>query len=107
MKFQFTATSRITLEHNQGDATSYHRTTQVRLDVSNNLDAKQYIDRGVPKKKGVKPLTEALIQGLVANIHAAHDKEYWDSAEHLRYIISKLERGFSHVVDVKNDYYND
>lgn len=105
MKFQFTATSRITLRHKPGDKDSKHQSTEIRLEVSNNMDARQYIDRGVPRKEGIKPLTLALTQGLIANIHAAHDKGYWDSAKHLRFIISELERGFARVGDVSEADY--
>ncbi len=51
-------------------------------------------------KDGVKALTQVLVQGLNANIQGAHQKGNWDSAEHLRYVISELERSFVAVVDV-------
>lgn len=44
---------------------------------------------------GVKAMTQGFIQGLVTNIHAAHQNGTWDSAKHLRYIINELERGFA------------
>jgi hypothetical protein len=46
-------------------------------------------------EKGTKIATIVLIQGLVSNIHAAHQKGLWDSADHLKYIIKELERGFA------------
>ena len=39
--------------------------------------------------------------GLVGNIHNGHSQKHWDSAEHLRYIISELERGFVQVTHLK------
>jgi len=45
--------------------------------------------------QGVKAVTDGLIQGLVANIHYAHQTGIRQSAEHLRHIIAELERGFS------------
>lgn len=107
MKVQFTATSRLTLEHNQEDETSRHHSTEVRLECSNNLDTRRYADRGIPKKEGVKPLTLALTQGLIANIHAAHDSEYWDSAKHLRFIIDELELGFVQTSPVQQGIFED
>ena len=106
MKFQFTAIARITLEHTPGATTSQHLSTDVVLECSSNMDASAYSDRGLPKKEGVKPLTMALTQGLIANIHAAHDKGYWDSAHHLRHIIGELERGFARVSEVKTEKFN-
>lgn len=50
---------------------------------------------GVVNKDGLKAQTQGLIQGLIANIHFAHQREYWDSVEHLRYIIENLEKGFA------------
>jgi hypothetical protein len=64
------------------------------------LVAKEDIERnwrdkeGVVNEYGVKVQTQGLIQGLIANIHWAHQNEKWDSAEHLRYVIENLERGF-------------
>jgi hypothetical protein len=107
MKFQFTATSRITMVHTKGEATSQHESTEILLSVSNNLDPRKYLDRGVPRKEGVKPLTIALTHGLIANIHAAHERGFWDSAEHLRFIINELETGFSRVADVTEDDYKE
>jgi len=49
---------------------------------------------------GMKLQTEGLVQGLVANIHSAHEHGTWDSAEHLRYIIKQLEDRFVKQYDV-------
>lgn len=100
MKFQFTAISRMTLDHTPEALTSQLISTEVLLECSNNIDASQYSDRGCPKKEGIKPLTMAFTQGLIANIHAAHEMGYWSSAEHLRHIIGELERGFIQVPEV-------
>lgn len=98
MQASFTGISRITLEPNPDGKSSSHIATDFRLEVSKNQDRKVFLDfNDRPKKEGVKPLTQTFIQGLVGNIHFAHDKGYWDSAEHLRYIISELTRGFATV----------
>jgi hypothetical protein len=95
MKYSFTAISRITLEHEEGWRTPILNKTDLILETSPNLDKKVYLDdHNLPIKEGVKPLTAALLHGLVANMHMAHEKGFWDSAEHLRFIIAELEKGF-------------
>lgn len=51
-------------------------------------------------KFGVKALSQVLVQGLNANIQGAHQNGIMDSAEHLRYVISELERAFVNVTEV-------
>jgi len=98
MQFEFEGKCVIKLEHKEGDKTSKHVKTDFNLSVSENLDVNQYLDKDeLPTEVGVKALTNCFVQGLVGNIHYAHEKGYRDSAEHLRYIISELERGFIQV----------
>lgn len=79
-----------------------HRGTEFNLYMSSNLDQSHYITKeGVPNAEGAKALTQVLVQGLVANIHSCHEEGYIDSAEHLRAIISELERGFIEVTNVE------
>lgn len=52
-------------------------------------------ESGQFNKDGLKAQTQAMVQGLVANIFAGHEDKEWDSAEHLRYIIKNLENGFA------------
>ena len=88
----------VTLQHIKGEKTVSHIHTDFNLDVSSNLDKSQYQDKdGLPTAVGSKTLTNAFVQGLIGNIHHAHDKGFHDSAEHLRYIIAELERGFAQV----------
>lgn len=95
MKFEFEGKCVLQLEHEPGMKTSKHVQTKFNLDVSRNLERKQYLDKeDLPTADGVKALTNVFIQGLVGNIHHAHNKGYWTDAEHIRYIISELERGF-------------
>lgn len=95
MQYHITAIVKATADYQQGDTSSRHVATDFRLEVSKHLDQSKYNDkRGLPTKDGSHALTVTLIQGLVGNIHHAHQKGYKDSAEHLRYIISELERGF-------------
>lgn len=39
-------------------------------------------------------MTLAMVQGLLGNIHRAHQDGAWDSAMHLREIIKQLQDGF-------------
>lgn len=68
------------------------------LKFSDNIDKKMYWDGNKLNTSGSKAFSNVLIQGLVSNIHTSHDNGCWDSAEHLRYIISELERGFVTIV---------
>lgn len=88
----------LTLDHKKGSKKSEHVATDFNLSVSENLDQSVYLDKdGVPTEIGSKTLTNVLVQGLVGNIHQAHQNGYWDRAEHLRYAIAELERGFAGV----------
>jgi hypothetical protein len=102
MEFSFEAKVVLTLEHKQGMATSKHVATDFNLEVDKQLDRKQYLDsEDLPTEAGSKVLSNILVQGLVGNIHMAHEKGFRDSAEHLRWIISELERGFVTVANVE------
>lgn len=70
------------------------------------LDKKKYLDENNrPTKLGIHTVSNVLTQGLIGVIHVAHQKGYWDSAKHLRYIISELERGFVENVKVKESVF--
>jgi len=102
MEFSFEAKVVLTLEHKKGSSKSNHVATDFNLRVSKELDPKQYLDsEDLPTQAGSKVLSNVLIQGLVGNIHLAHEKGFRDSAEHLRWIISELERGFVTVANVE------
>lgn len=102
MEFSFEATVVLTLEHKKGYVFSRHVSTDFNLDVSENLNKKEYLnEKDLPTEKGSQVLTNVLIQGLIGNIHMAHQKGYRDSAEHLRFIIAELERGFLQVANVE------
>jgi len=102
MEFSFEAKVVLTLEHKKGMATSKHVATDFNLEVIGELDRKQYLDKeDLPTEAGSKVLSNVLVQGLVGNIHMAHEKGFRDSAEHLRWIISELERGFVTVASVE------
>jgi|GEM_PF-1686584 len=95
MRYKITGIVTVTADYEPGSQKSTHVATDFRLEVSKNLDQSQYNDhRGLPTKGGSHALTQAFVQGLIGNIHHAHEKGFRDSAENLRYIISELERGF-------------
>ena len=96
MKFYLIGFSRLTLEHKKGNETSSVDAIDINLETSHNMDKSKLFDKDkMPNETGTKMLTQTFVQGLIANIHAAHQKKYWDSAEHLRYIIAELEKGFA------------
>lgn len=98
MKFEIEGRCVVTLEHKEGKKTSSHVATDFNLNVSENVDRNHFLDKeDLPTQAGTKALSQCFIQGLIGNVHYAHEKGYWDSAEHLRYIISELERGFIQV----------
>lgn len=101
MEFTFEGKVVLTLSHNKGDKSSKHVSTDINLFVGKGLKKDQYLDEeDLPTEEGTRSLTQCFVQGLVGNIHQGHEKGYWDSAEHLRYIISELERGFVTVANV-------
>lgn len=98
MKVQLKSICVLELESSEGAKTSKHISTNFNLDVSKNMDRSKYFDKdGLPNAEGSKALTQVFMAGLIANIHNAHNNKFRDSAEHLRYIISELERGFIQV----------
>ena len=102
MEFSFEVKVVLMLEHKPGISTSKHVATDFNLYVSKELDINKYLDKeSLPNKDGSNAISNVLIQGLVANIHMAHEKGFRDSADHLRWIISELERGFVQVTNVE------
>jgi hypothetical protein len=106
MEFYFEGVVKLTLEHTPGDNGSKHVSTDFYLEVSDNIIRDMYLTKDdLPTREGSRVLTSTLVQGLVANIHMAHQQGFRDSAEHLRYIIAELERGFIQVAEAKKAKY--
>lgn len=100
MKFKIEGRCVLTFEHTEGEEKSKHVSTDFNLEVGQNLKRELFLDmEDLPTAVGVKALTQCFVQGLVGNIHYAHNQDFWDSALHLRYIIAELERGFSTVAN--------
>jgi len=101
MEYSFEARVVLELEHKKGCKSSKHIGTKFNLRTSSDLDKKMYMDNnGILNKTGSETLTNVLVQGLIGNIHMANQQGFRNDAEHLRYIISELERGFVAIVEV-------
>lgn len=97
----FTAVSRITLEYTEGEKTSILKGTDLRLECSGNMDRSRYIDgAGLPRKEALKPLTNALLHGLIVNMRMGAAKGWWKEGEHMQYITDQLNRAFVTPGDV-------
>ena len=101
MEFELKAVCKLVLEYNQHDNKTRHVSTSVNLRVSDNLKEQHYVDaKGLPTVYGTEALTNVFVQALIANVHQAHQNDFRDSAEHLRYIIKELECGFTEVTTI-------
>lgn len=78
----------------KGEEKSTIKAVDILLVLPKEVIESAYMENGRPNATGTKLLTQLFIQGLSANIHSAHQTGQRDSAEHLRYIIAELERGF-------------
>lgn len=108
MEFSFEGRVVLTLNHEEGANHSTHVSTDFNLDVIGGLDRTKYLDEeDLPNKEGSKVLTNVLVQGLIGNIHMAHENGYRDSAEHLRWIISELESGFVALTTIEKSYFKE
>lgn len=102
MEINFEARVGLILDHIEGTGKTKLNSTKFNLLVDENLDKSRYIDEEeLPNKEGSIVVTTILVHGLIGNIHMAHEKGYRDSAEHLRWIIGELEKGFASVAEVK------
>jgi len=100
MEVSLKATSTLFLNHDKDSTTI--KEVIFGLSVSSNLDETKYFDQNDnPTPSGSNAITDCLVQGLIGNIHQSHQSGNRDSAEHLRYIISELERGFVENVTIK------
>lgn len=108
MKFSFEGKVVLTLEHKKGWDSPTHVATNFNLYIDEKLDRDLYFDEeGYPNRDGLDVLSNVLVQGVLGNIHAAHQNGLRDSAEHLRWVISELERGFVAQVNVIKSRFED
>ena len=94
MKYSFAVAVHIEAEANFKEGKSKLLKSDVQLFADPGIEKDWRGKDGVVNKEGMKVQTQGLVQGLIANIHWAHQNGYWDSAAHLRYIIENLENGF-------------
>src|SRR6478609_11792101 len=106
MEFGFEARVLLKLAYKEGAKTSKHVATKFYLETFGPVDRKMYIEDELPTKDGSFALSNVLVQGLIGNIHLAHERGWRDSAEHLRWIIAQLEQGFAAVCDVEESTYD-
>lgn len=72
--------------------------THMGLDMSDWMNKSEYFSApNVYNEKGCALFMQAAIDGLVGNLHLAHQKGWWDSAAMLRHIIAELTDGFAKV----------
>jgi len=92
----------VRLSGTDGAKKATHLGSEFNLRVSEELDREKYFDPdGLPNAAGSKLLTVAFVQGVLGNIHFAHQSGFRDSAEHLRYVIEELEKGFVEVASAR------
>lgn len=98
----FTAMSKITVKPNPNGKSSKLLDSNITLKISENLDPDYYYtdnEKGLFKLPAVKVMTQAFVQGLIANVKSAHFNGLWDEAEHMRYIIDELGKSFAEVTN--------
>ena len=104
MEFSFEVMTELLMDHQKGSTGSVVKASWQSLKLSPNLDKSQYLNGdNTPNAEGCKAITTTLVQGLINNLHYAHEQGYRDSAEHLRSIITHLEKGFASVVTVMKE----
>ena len=98
MQYSFKATVIVNYETTSIKGKSRVLSSSLNIQPSTELDERYYKEKsGLLTKEGLKALSSTLTAAMVSCIHAAHQLGYRDSAEHLRHVISDLERGFIQV----------
>lgn len=99
---------KLTLEHKPGWTTSIHRGCKIALILPTGFAEEMYFDKkGDMTLLAAKTQTSIMVSGLAANIHANHETGVWDSAEHLRHIITELEKQFVEVGKIDKPNFNE
>ena len=89
---------------NKGGQKNILKESSTQFHVGEGLHEPAYYNPdGTLNFPGAKTMSQCFVQGLNANIQSAHENGVWDSAEHLRWIISELEKAFVQVVKVVKD----
>jgi hypothetical protein len=94
-EYHFAVITKATFVHEQGAPTSTVKHTDLRLEVSGNLDKTQYLDgKGLPRKDSTKPILGTLVLGLVAAMRNAAQKGWMSEAELMHWVTDHLQEGF-------------
>lgn len=100
-EFKIGAWVTMTLESENGDQKSEFKYLEFNLELGENVKESIYLDSGGhPTKDGSKALTICFINALVGNIHACQKEGFWKEADHIRYIIEKLQEGYVRSAEV-------
>lgn len=95
VEYQFMVNAKVTAEADFVLKQSAVKHVEIHL-TAKGTAGKHWKDKnGSLTPAGFKAQTQGFVQGLIANIHSAHQIGAWDSAEHLRYIIKNIEHGFA------------
>jgi hypothetical protein len=94
MTYKIIGKSVLTLEHEIGETKSVLKSVDFNIDVSANIDRKQYVDAktDLPNGTGVRSLTLVFVKGLVGNIKHADAKGFWKKSEHIQYVLKEIGR---------------
>jgi|SRR5215211_3044448 len=96
LQFEIIGLVRLTLKHEVGTKTSSHVATDIRLEISENLDQDKYFTTdGDFTALGYQSLLTALTQGVVACIHSEEQSGHRKSYETVKKAIDDITKGFS------------
>ncbi len=107
MEIKMKGISVLHLEHNGDSKMPELNSTSFKLELDDIFNKSQYFDEDDNLTiHGVKATTQCFVQGLVANIHYSNQRGLLNDAEHLRDIISSLERGFIQIAEISKSKEN-
>jgi hypothetical protein len=96
MKIAYQATVLLQLDLPEGSGTKAKvEAVDMLLDAPGRMKEQLQLPDGSFTKQGCHAATDALLQGLISNLHYAHQSGHWKSHEHYQHILAILEKGFS------------
>lgn len=96
MKIAYSITALLHLELPEGQGTKARiEAVDMVLDAPGTMLAQLQLPDGNFTKQGCHAATDALVQGIISNLHYAHQKGHWKSHEHYQHILAMLEKGFA------------
>lgn len=100
MSYKFQVVCEVIVEESDGDSVAVTQ-SGIHFKLDEQLAPHGYYDKGNINANGAEAMRICLIEGMNAFIQASHQKGLIDSAENLRYIISKLEDLFVRVATIE------